>query len=428
VTGEVHKLGEVLRTAREAKGVDLTRVERETKIRERYLSALEGGDYRDLPGSVYTKGFLRNYGTYLGLDPEYLIDLYRLETAAPAVEKPRIAPPPRPIAGRRSRAFVLTPGLIVAAILTVAVGAFVAYLGYELITFARTPELRITDPAGNVTGYTELTITVRGTTAPNASVTVSNLTENPTVEADADGNFEMTVALVPGSNLMKLQATDPVTRRVSDFEERTVVVVTDLASPSAAPAAFTVTAPEADATFQGPVAVGGTTMPGASVQVAPTLVAAGAPTFTITDPSGAAVPVQPVAPAPPAPVTLTSDDAGAFSGDVALLAGTWDITVSADGVEPVTRRVVVAPAAGLHGGLVLDAESYLEVEQDGTPIANVSGTIAADGTRVVLAADDALRIRAGNAGGVRLTLNGISIGPIGEDGQVIEWRISRSGG
>ena len=84
--------------------------------------------------------------------------------------------------------------------------------------------------------------------------------------------------------------------------------------------------------------------------------------------------------------------------------------------------------AGLHGGLVLDGESYLEVEQDGTPIANVSGTIAADGTRVVLAADDALRIRAGNAGAVRLTLNGISIGPIGEDGQVIEWRISRSGG
>ena len=105
MTGEVHKLGEVLSAAREAKGVDLTRVERETKIRERYLSALERGDYRELPGSVYTKGFLRNYGTYLGLDPEYLIDLYRLETSAPAVEKPRIAPPPRPIAGRRSRAF-----------------------------------------------------------------------------------------------------------------------------------------------------------------------------------------------------------------------------------------------------------------------------------------------------------------------------------
>ena len=428
MTGDVHKLGEVLRAAREAKGVDLTRVERETKIRERYLSALERGDYRDLPGSVYTKGFLRNYGTYLGLDPEYLIDLYRLETSAPAVEKPRIAPPPRPIAGRRSRAFVLTPGVIVAAVLTVLVGGFVAYLGYEFVNFARTPELRITDPAGNVTGYTELTITVRGSTAPNARVTVTNLRENPTVEADAEGNFEMTVGLVPGSNVMRLTATDPVTGRDSEVEERTIVVVSEVASPSPA-ATLTVTAPEADATFQGAVAVGGTTTPGAAVQVTATLVAAGEPTFTVTDPAGAAVALEPVAPSAPDPTTLTADGAGAFSGELALLAGTWDVAVATGGVEPVTRRVLVAPAAGLHGTLaVVDGDSYLEVEQDGTPIADVSGAVAPDGARVTLAADDSIRIRAGNAGAVRLTLNGISLGAIGEDGQVIEWRISRSGG
>jgi cytoskeletal protein RodZ len=429
VTAEVHKLGEVLRAAREAKGVDLTRVERETKIRERYLAALEAGDYRDLPGSVYTKGFLRNYGTYLGLDPEYLIDLYRLETSAPAVEKPRIAPPPRPIAGRRSRTFVLTPGVIVAAILTVLVGGFVAYLGYEFVNFARTPELRITDPAGNVTGYTELSITVRGTTAPNARVTVTNLRENPTVKADDDGNFEMTVGLIPGSNVMRLTANDPVTGRDSAVEERTIVVVTDTPSPSPAAASLTVTAPEADATFQGKVAVGGTAAPGASVQVAATLVTAGQPTFTITDPSGATVPVQAVAPSSPEPASLTADDAGAFSGELNLLAGTWDVTVSTEAAEAVTRRVVVAPGPGLHGSLaVVDGESYLELEQDGTPLANLSGTIAADGTRAALSADESIRIRAGNAGAVRMTLNGISLGAIGEDGQVIEWRISRSGG
>jgi cytoskeletal protein RodZ len=429
VTDEVHKLGEVLRTAREAKGVDLARVERETKIRERYLSALENGDYRDLPGSVYTKGFLRNYGTYLGLDPEYLIDLYRLETAAPTVEKPKLAPPPRPLAGRRSRAFVLTPGVIVAAILTVFVGGLAAWIGYEFVTFARTPELRITDPAGNVTGYTELTITVQGITEPNARVTVSNLPENPTVNADADGNFEVTVGLLPGSNVMKLTATDPSTNRNSEEEQRTIVVVSDVASPSPAVAELAVTAPEADATFQGPVAVGGTTSPGAAVQVAATLVSAGAPTFTITDPSGAAVAVQAAVPTAPEPATLTADDAGAFSGELSLLAGTWDMIVSSEGTEPVTRRVVVEPPAGLHGSLaVVGGDSYLEVEMDGTPVANVSGTIAEEGARVTLAANDAIRVRAGNAGAVRMTLNGISLGAIGEDGQVIEWRISRSGG
>src|SRR5919201_434142 len=56
-----------LAAARERKGVDLTRVERDTKIRARYLSALERGDYRDLPGAVYTKGFLRNYAIYLSV-------------------------------------------------------------------------------------------------------------------------------------------------------------------------------------------------------------------------------------------------------------------------------------------------------------------------------------------------------------------------
>ncbi len=69
MTEPLHKLGEVLRAARESKGVDLARVERETKIRVRYLSALEHGEYGELPGAVYTKGFLRNYGAVPGSRP-----------------------------------------------------------------------------------------------------------------------------------------------------------------------------------------------------------------------------------------------------------------------------------------------------------------------------------------------------------------------
>src|SRR5215212_4171226 len=68
-----------LAAARERKGVDLVRAERETKIRVRYLSALERGDYRDLPGAVYTKGFLRNYAIYLDLDPEDVLRQWRRE-------------------------------------------------------------------------------------------------------------------------------------------------------------------------------------------------------------------------------------------------------------------------------------------------------------------------------------------------------------
>src|SRR5919201_1937524 len=86
-----------LAAARERKGVDLTRAERDTKIRARYLSALERGDYRELPGAVYTKGFLRNYAIYLGLDPDDVLEQWRRERGEQATPVPLIVPP-RPIA------------------------------------------------------------------------------------------------------------------------------------------------------------------------------------------------------------------------------------------------------------------------------------------------------------------------------------------
>src|ERR671926_336366 len=79
--------------ARERKGVDLARAERDTKIRVRYLSALERGDYRDLPGAVYTKGFLRNYAIYLGLDPEDVLRQWRREGGEATAPEPEIVPP-----------------------------------------------------------------------------------------------------------------------------------------------------------------------------------------------------------------------------------------------------------------------------------------------------------------------------------------------
>ena len=425
-----HKLGEVLRAAREAKGVDLPRVERETKIRERYLSALERGEYRELPGSVYTKGFLRNYGAYLGLDPEYLIDLYRLESASLATERPRVPAPPRPLAARRTRAFVVTPGAVVAAILTILVGAFVAWIGYEFVSFARQPELRITEPAGNVSAHTELSIVVRGVTEPNASVTVSNLRENPTVLADAEGRFEVTLSLVPGSNVMRLSASDPVTGRVSEVEERTIVVVTQVAgSPSPGGATLAVDEPAADAAITGRVRVSGTAGPGTSVAVSAALVRPGRPTFTVTDPDGTEVTLDPAAPPVPDPLELTADGSGAFSGELALRPGAWDVSVAMDGGTPITRRISVRPADGLRATLQLRrGDSYVDLDEDGTPVEGVSRSIAFNGDRIDLSASRDLRIRVGNAGAVRITINGISLGAMGTDGQVVEWRVTRAGG
>ncbi|HET8571065.1 MAG TPA: RodZ domain-containing protein [Candidatus Limnocylindria bacterium] len=421
-TTELHKLGEVLRSAREAKGVDLTRVERDTKIRVRYLSALETGTYRDLPGAVYTKGFLRNYGLYLGLDPEYLIDLYRLESATPQADRRRPAPPPRPITVRRSRAFVLTPGAVAAALLTVAVVAFVYYLGRELITFARTPELRVTDPAGDVAAYHELEYTVRGVAPPNSRITVDGLTENPTVTADANGNFSVDVKLVPGANVVELTASDPLTKRDSDTERRTIQVVS--AQPSRSPTPQLSLAEPADGeSVSGPLTLSGSTSPGARPTLAVELVTAASPGFRVTDGANRTVKL-PAVKAPEAVAIAVKDD-GSFSHRLALPPGTWRLSIVPDGGAPVSRTVTVQAPKGLSGQLsIVDGDSYLEVVQDGSPMAGISGGISQPGDTIKLAADGEIRIRAGNAAAVEVTINGVRIGKMGKSGAVVEWRIA----
>jgi len=70
------KIGDILREAREARGLDLDEVAGETKIRPRYLEALEEERYDLLPEDVYIKGFVRIYANYLGLNAEPLVAFF----------------------------------------------------------------------------------------------------------------------------------------------------------------------------------------------------------------------------------------------------------------------------------------------------------------------------------------------------------------
>ena len=74
--GELH-IGEVLKGTRTRLGVDIATLERDTKIRAKYLRALENEEWDTLPGPTYVKAFLRTYASYLGLDAEALVDEYR---------------------------------------------------------------------------------------------------------------------------------------------------------------------------------------------------------------------------------------------------------------------------------------------------------------------------------------------------------------
>ncbi|WP_066635349.1 helix-turn-helix domain-containing protein [Desulfolucanica intricata] len=67
------EIGSILRQTREAKGLSLQQAEEETKIRRKYLEALENEKFDVLPGPVYVKAFIKTYAKYLGLNGEELV-------------------------------------------------------------------------------------------------------------------------------------------------------------------------------------------------------------------------------------------------------------------------------------------------------------------------------------------------------------------
>jgi len=73
----VESLGNKLKNSREAKGWSYDYISRETNISTRYLEALEREDFSSFPGEPYVRGFLKNYGEYLGMNTEELLSLYR---------------------------------------------------------------------------------------------------------------------------------------------------------------------------------------------------------------------------------------------------------------------------------------------------------------------------------------------------------------
>src|SRR6185503_3055279 len=131
--------GEELRREREIRGISLKEISDATKISKRFLEALERNDHTTLPAPVFTRGFVREYARYVGLNSEEMVNRYNYAAAhddriekPPQIEKyPQtpvrdISPKPKPKRGSPPPYARVNRNLI-ALVFIVAALAAVAY-------------------------------------------------------------------------------------------------------------------------------------------------------------------------------------------------------------------------------------------------------------------------------------------------------------
>jgi cytoskeleton protein RodZ len=149
-------IGATLREARMGARIDVSEIEAQTKIRAKYLRALENEEWDLLPGPTFVRSFLRTYAQALGLDDKAIVDEYRLRYETPSEEHQPIVSSPRQTArrggsgsggGGSSRGYTIAVGAICLLIVLLLVGLLskkgggnsTKRVGGSTVTSANTP-------------------------------------------------------------------------------------------------------------------------------------------------------------------------------------------------------------------------------------------------------------------------------------------------
>jgi hypothetical protein len=381
----VARLGETLRAQREKKGITLEQAASDTRIREKFLKALEDSDFQTLPGTVYTKGFLRNYAEYLELDTEELVVQFHQERDQP--EAPRAFKPIGPIMRRN---LIFTPRVLIPVVVLAGIVLFVSYLYYQFVSFAVPPKIDVTDPGSDAIAQSA-EFTVKGRTVPDGRVTVQVFPGPLTVtdiHPNPDGTFSVNVQLNPGANHIVVEVLD-VTGKVGRAS-RTVRLEAVASTPGQ------------------PVIIVEEPANGATFTNAPVLVRGR------FDPSVTALSVN--------GVQLPISSARLFEIRFTYPAGKQTITIvasnGAGGTTTETRAVTVAYTAAVVNVTVKGGDAWLQATVDGTIVPG-TGRVFKEGESATYTGRE-VRLRSGNGAATMVSYNGQPAVALGKQGEVVE--------
>lgn len=190
------RIGAQFQEERKKQNLSLEEVARATKIRVDFLSAIEGGDYKKLPGVSYAHGFVRNYARFLGLPVEKSLALFRREFD----EKKSMEVLPRGLTNQGEFSLpkfrIGRSTILIAAILVI----IVLFLLFQYRSAFFNPDLRVEAPLENQT-VNSLIVEVKGKTDPNSTLSV----ENEQVPIEKNGSFRKGITVFPGRTSIDFQ-------------------------------------------------------------------------------------------------------------------------------------------------------------------------------------------------------------------------------
>jgi len=195
----MNTVGSMLKAARLNKGLSLEQVESATKIRLKFLRAIEHDDYKLIPSVIYAKGFIKNYSTFIGLNSDTMMAFFRRQTED--VTRQSILPKGVDAPLKKS-IWHLTPSRFIAIVVGVCALAFLTYFAMQYQRLGLPPNLSIEQPVTGVS-VKEKKIDIFGGTDPDATVTVNGVS----VLVRSDGKYFDQVSLVDGENSMTVTAT-----------------------------------------------------------------------------------------------------------------------------------------------------------------------------------------------------------------------------
>ena len=191
-------LGQKFKMMRGRKKVSLIDAEIDTKIRSKYLEALESGDWNNLPADAYTKGFVLRYANYLGMDGKKVLEEYRSERVMFSIHNNDLILPKK---SAKEYGFIITPRIMIPILASIFVIFIFAFIVYQIYGFAAAPELVVSSSHDNSV-IEEESIEIRGITDQAATVSINN----EKVPVSSDGKFVADLKLHKGVNVIEIKS------------------------------------------------------------------------------------------------------------------------------------------------------------------------------------------------------------------------------